>query len=78
MDDNMLRPPASLLAGEIASKDTKPLGPEAAEDPSILYKHWHRSFPSGSNRGGTDKGGDGLAMFYRRSHIAHEHNPDVP
>ena len=31
-----------------------------------------------SNRGGTDKGGGGLAMFYRDSLIAHEHNPGVP
>ena len=31
-----------------------------------------------SNRGGTDKGGGGLAMFYKSSLVAHEHNPDVP
>ena len=31
-----------------------------------------------SNRGGSDKGGGGLAMFYRSSLVAHEHQPDVP
>ena len=30
-----------------------------------------------SNRGGSDKGGGGLAMFYRSSLVAHEHDPDV-
>ena len=42
----MLGLSASLLAGERASKDTSPLGPdEVAADPSMLYIHWRRISP---------------------------------
>ena len=51
-DNNWLGLSASLLAGEIAfrgyfSKDTTPLGPEAAADPSTFIVPWRRSSPTG-------------------------------
>ena len=51
-DNKQLGLSASLLAGEIAfrgyfSKDTTPLGPEAAADPSTFIVPWRRSSPTG-------------------------------
>jgi len=52
-DNKWLGLSASLLAGEIAfrgyffSKDTTPLGPEAAADPSTFIVPWRRSSSTG-------------------------------
>ena len=52
---------------ETHNRTDKPTGLSPPEG----YELWE------SNRGGSDKGGGGLAMFYRSSLVAHEHDPDV-